>query len=165
VRLAAAIPMSRFARAALPAQLIAFSSSSSIASLPALFESAEVGLALPQRITSFVVPLATAMFKIAGPVAWTIGSLFVAWFYNVPLHAPQVAIVAFASVFLVFAAPGIPSGGFIMMAPLLVTVGLPAEGVGLLIALDAIPDRFITIHNVTGNLAATAIVARLSHER
>ena len=105
------------------------------------------------------------MFKIAAPVSWTIGPMFVAWFYNLPLPAPQVAIVAFAAVFLGFAAPGIPNGGFIMLAPLLVTVGLPAEGVGLLIALDAIPDRFITIHNVTGNLAATAIVARLSPER
>ncbi len=165
VRLAAAIPMSRFARAALPTQLIAFSSSSSIASLPALVESAEVGLALPKKVTGFVVPLATAVFKIAAPVSWTIGPMFVAWFYNLPLPAPQVAIVAFAAVFLGFAAPGIPNGGFIMLAPLLVTVGLPAEGVGLLIALDAIPDRFITIHNVTGNLAATAIVARLSPER
>ena len=74
VALGAGIPMKRFARAALPAQLIAFSSSSSIASLPALVQSAD-SLALPKRVSGFVLPLAVAMFKIAGPVAWTVGAL------------------------------------------------------------------------------------------
>jgi Na+/H+-dicarboxylate symporter len=160
VRLAAGIPMARFAKAALPAQLIAFSSSSSVASLPALVEAAETGLEIPENVTGFVLPLAAAMFKIAAPVAWTIGALFIGWFYNVPLHAPQLATIAFAAVFLGFASPGIPRGAFIMLTPLLVAVGLPAEGVGILIAVDAIPDTFTTVLNSTGNLAATALVAR-----
>ncbi len=160
VAVAAGIPMARFAKAALPAQLIAFSSSSSVASLPALVEAAETGLRLPVSVTSFVLPLATATFHIAGPVSWTVGTLFVAWFYGVPLHAPQLATIAFAAVFLGFAAPGVPRGAFIMLTPLLVAVGLPASGVGLLIAVDAIPDTFSTVLNVTGNLAATALIAR-----
>ena len=77
-----------------------------------------------------------------------------------PLGVTQLATIAFASVFLAFAAPGIPRGGFIMLTPLLVAVGLPAEGVGLLIAVDAIPDVFATVLNATGYLAATAVVAR-----
>ena len=52
-----------------------------------------------------------------------------------------------------------PRGAFIMLTPLLLAVGLPAEGVGILIAVDAIPDTFSTRFNVTGNLAATAIIA------
>jgi Na+/H+-dicarboxylate symporter len=154
------IPMSRFAKAALPAQLIAFSSSSSIASLPALVESAERGLGLSQRVTGFVLPLAVSLFKLAGPVSWTIGALFVGWFYGVPLHARELATIAFAAVFLAFAVPGIPRGAFIMLTPLFVTIGLPPEGIGILIAVDAIPDTFATVLNVTGDLAATAIVAR-----
>ena len=154
------IPMSRFAKAALPAQLIAFSSSSSIASLPALVVSAEQGLELPQRVTGFVLPLAVSLFKLAGPVSWTIGALFVGWFYGVPLHARELATIAFAAVFLAFAVPGIPRGAFIMLTPLFVTIGLPPEGIGILIAVDAIPDTFATVLNVTGDLAATAIVAR-----
>jgi Na+/H+-dicarboxylate symporter len=159
VQLAAGIPVSRFAKSVLPAQLIAFSTSSSIASLPALVESARV-LALAPGPSGFVLPLATATFKIAAPVSWTVGALFVGWFYGIPLHAAQLATIAFAAVFLAFAAPGIPRGAFIMLTPLLVAVGLPAEGVGLLIAVDAIPDTFATVLNVTGNLAATAIVAK-----
>ncbi|HEY8130712.1 MAG TPA: cation:dicarboxylase symporter family transporter, partial [Thermoanaerobaculia bacterium] len=58
-----------------------------------------------------------------------------------------------------FVAPGIPRGAFIMLTPLFLTIGLPAEGIGILIAVDAIPDTFASTLNATGNLAATAIVA------
>ena len=159
VALIARIPMKTFGRAALPSQLIAFSSSSSIASLPALVESAERGLGLPARVTGFVLPLAVSTFKLAGPVSWTVGALFVGWFYGIPLHAQQLATVAFASVFLAFAAPGVPRGAFIMLTPLFLAIGLPAEGIGILIAVDAIPDTFATVLNVTGDLVAAVLVS------
>ena len=165
VALAARIPMRRFARAALPGQIIAFSSSSSIAALPSLVEGAERELGLPDRVVAFVLPLAASTFKIAAPVSWTIGALFVGWFYGISLHASQLAMIAFAALFLAFVAPGIPRGGFIMLTPLFLTIGLPAEGIGILIALDAIPDTFASALNATGNLAATAIVARAELDR
>jgi proton glutamate symport protein len=160
VALVGRVSIRRFARAALPAQLIAFSSSSSIASLPALVESAERGLELPAPITGFVLPLSVSTFKIASPPAWTFGALFIGWFYGVPLHARELATIAFAAVFLAFAAPGIPRGAFIMLTPLFLAIGLPAEGIGILIAVDAIPDTFATVLNVTGDLAAAVLVAR-----
>jgi Na+/H+-dicarboxylate symporter len=162
VAVVARVPMRRFARAALPPQTVAFASSSSLASLPALVESAEDELHLPERVSGFVLPLAVSIFKIAAPVSWTVGALLVGWFYGIPLHAPQLAIVAFAAIFLAFAVPGVPRGAFLMLTPLFLAIGLPAEGVGLLIAVDAIPDLFSTVLNVTGDLAAAAIVARKS---
>ena len=158
VAVGARIPMRRFARAALPAQLIAFSSSSSIASLPSLVESAD-NLGLPPRVSGFVLPLAVSSFKIAAPLSWTVGALFVAWFYAIPLHAADLATIAFAAVFLAFAVPGVPRGAFILLTPLFLAIGLPAEGIGILIAVDAIPDTFSTALNVTGDLAAAALVA------
>jgi len=159
VAIGARIPMRRFGRAALPAQLIAFSSTSSIASLPALVESAEA-LELPETTTGFVLPLAVSTFKIAAPLSWTVGALFVGWFYGIPIHATGLATIAFAAVFLAFAVPGIPRGAFIMLTPLFLAIGLPADGIGILIAVDAIPDVFSTVLNVTGDLAAAALVAR-----
>ena len=123
-------------------------------------ESAERGLGLSNQVTGFVLPLSVSAFKLAAPVSWTVGALFVGWFYGVPLHIPQLATVAFASVFLAFAAPGVPRGAFIMLTPLFLAIGLPAEGIGILIAVDAIPDTFATVLNVTGDLAAAALVAK-----
>jgi proton glutamate symport protein len=154
------IPLRRFARAALPAQLIAFTSSSSVASLPALVESAERGLGLPKRVSGFVLPVAVSTFHFAAPVTWTVGTVFVGWFYGIPIGAREITIVALASVFLTAAAPGVPRGGFIMLAPLFSELKLPVEGIGVLIALDTIPDTFATALNVTGDLAAAALVAR-----
>ena len=151
-----------FAAAALPAQMIAFSSSSSIASLPALVQGAEKRLRLPAEVTGFVLPLAVSTFKFAGPVSWTFGALFVAWFYRVELHAAQYATIAFATTFVSFAAPGVPRGAFLMLAPLFLAIGLPVEGIGMLIAVDAIPDLFATVLNASGDIAAAALVARYS---
>ncbi|MBV9879579.1 MAG: dicarboxylate/amino acid:cation symporter [Gemmatirosa sp.] len=165
VGLFGAVSASRFGRGVLEPQLIALSSSSSMATLPAMVRCAERppaerGLGLSAEATGFVLPLAASTFKIAGPVSWTTGALFVAWFYGVPLHARELATIAFAAVFLAFGVPGVPRGAFIMLAPLFVAIGLPPEGIGLLIAVDAIPDTFATVLNVTGNLAAAALVDR-----
>ena len=138
--------------------MIALTSSSSVASLPAMVEAVNGPLKLPPRAGSFVLPLAVSTFKLAGPVSWAIGASFVAWFFGVPLHARELGIVAFAAVFLGFATPGVPNGAFLLLTPLFVQIGLPAEGIGVLIALDAIPDRFSTVLNATGDVAAAAIV-------
>jgi Na+/H+-dicarboxylate symporter len=160
VAIVARVPIKRFAKAALPVQLIALSTSSSIASLPALIESARDELGLDDRVTGFVLPLAVSVFHIAGAVSWTSGAMFVAWFYGIDLHVAQLVTIALATVTLNFAVPGIPRGAFIMLTPLFLSIGLPAEGIGILIAVDAFPDMFSTVLNVTGDLAAAALVAR-----
>lgn len=156
----AKLPMREFAGAALPGQLIAFSSSSSIASLPALVRGADEHLHLPKDVTGFVLPLAVSMFKFAAPVSWTFGALFVAWFYHVDLGPAAYLTIAFAAIFLAFAAPGVPRGAFLMLAPMFLSIRLPVEGIGILIAVDAIPDLFATVLNATGDLAAAVFVAR-----
>lgn len=154
------IGIRRFARAMLEPQLIALSSSSSIAALPALVESAERALKLPTRVTGFVLPLSVSSFKVAAPVSWTVGALFIAWFYGVPLHTTELVTIGIFSVFMAFGAPGVPRGAFIALAPLFIAIGLPVEGIGILIAVDAIPDTLATALNVTGYMASTVVVAR-----
>lgn len=160
VAMFARLPMREFGRAVLPAQTIALSSSSSIASLPALVRGAEDGLHLPKDVTGFVLPLAVSVFKFAAPVSWTFGSLFIAWYYQVPLDAMAYLTIAFTAIFLSFAGPGVPRGAFLMLLPMFLWIKLPPEGLGILIAVDAIPDIFATVLNVTGDLAAVVFVAR-----
>ena len=150
----------RFARAALPSQVVAFTSSSSIASLPALIDGAEQGLGLSPTVTGFVLPLAVTTFKIGTPITWSVAALFLARLYGVHLGPAETATLVTTAILTSFSTPGVPQGGFLLLAPVLVSVGLPAEGVGLLIALDAIPDRFATMLNVTGDLTATTVIAR-----
>ena len=150
-----------FVRAALPAQAVAFSSSSSLASLPALVDSAR-RLGVPSSLGGFVLPLAVSSFKVASAVSWLTGATVLARLYGVELGiADQLTIVA-SAVALSFATPGVPNGAFLLLAPVLASVGLPAAGVALLIAIDSIPDLFATMTNVTGDFAAVAIVNRWS---
>lgn len=150
----------QFPRAALPAQIVAFTSSSSIASLPAMIEGAERGLGMPRAMAGFVLPLAVATLKVATPIGWCVAALFLGKLYGVSVGSTEIATLLTASVLMSFSAPGVPLAGFLLLAPVLVSIGLPAEGVGILVALDAIPDRFATVLNVTGNLTAATVIAR-----
>lgn len=154
------VPFRDFALATLPAQAVAVSSRSSLASLPALIEGAEGALRLPSEIAGFVLPLAVSTFKISAPIAWITGALFLAKLYGVSLGATDVVLIGAVSVILSFSGPGIPSGSLIPLAPLYASLGLPAEGIGLLIALDVFPDIFRTVSNVTADMVAATILAR-----
>jgi Na+/H+-dicarboxylate symporter len=149
--------MRDFARSVLPSQLIGMSASSSIATLPAMVASSDA-LGVRQTTSGFVLPLAVSIFKPAAAVAWTIGVLFMGKFYGVPIGVGELTTVALASIFLSFAAPGVPRGAFLLLTPLFVQLRIPVEGIGVLIAIDLIPDMFATVVNVTGDVAAAAIV-------
>jgi proton glutamate symport protein len=149
-----------FAMATFPAQAVAFSSRSSVASLPALIEGAEGRLRLPPEIAGFVLPLAVSTFKISAPIAWIAGALFIGRLYGVDLDAKAVLLIGAVSVLLSFGGPGIPSGSLVMVAPLYTSLGLPIEGVGILIALDVFPDIFKTVSNVTADMVAITILTR-----
>jgi proton glutamate symport protein len=155
------VPLPRFLRAALPAQAVAFSSSSSLASLPALVDSAD-RLGIPQPLAGFVLPLAVSSFKVVIAASWLVGTIFLGRLYGVSLGVADYLTVVAAAMALSFATPGVPNGAFLLLAPLLASLGLPPAGVALLIAVDAIPDLFATAANVTGDFAAVSIVRRVS---
>jgi Na+/H+-dicarboxylate symporter len=115
-------------------------------------------LRVPSRTSGFVLPLAVSVFKPAAPVAWIVGVLFIGEFYGVPVGVRSLTIVTLASIFLSFAAPGVPRGAFLLLTPLFTAIGLPAAGIGVLIAVDLFPDMSATVVNVTGDVAAATIV-------
>jgi Na+/H+-dicarboxylate symporter len=156
---AGGVSLRSFARAVLPAQAVAMSSRSSLASLPALIDGARK-LELSPTIKGFVLPLAVSTFKAGGPVSGVAGAVFLSHLYGVPIGPADIALVAIVSTVLTFATPGIPSGSLILMTPLYTSIGLPAEGIGLLIAVDLLPDIFKTVTNVTADMVAAVIVSR-----
>jgi proton glutamate symport protein len=146
-----------FARAAAPGQIVALTTRSSMAALPAMLTAADETLALPRTVTSFAMPLAVSTFRYVQPVTWQAYAAFAAALYGVHLGASEVATLAVASVLMSFSVPGIPFGGLYVIAPVLPAIGIPAEAVGVLIAVDLIPDLFKSLSNSTGHLAAVAL--------
>jgi Na+/H+-dicarboxylate symporter len=153
-------PWRTFARAALPAQSIAFSSRSSLAALPAMLESVKDTLRLPPTIANFLIPLAVTMFRVGAGIGQSVGVLFIARLYGVDLNAAALLTIGVTSVVTSFSVPGIPGGSIIVMVPVLMSAGIPIEGVGILLGADTIPDMFRTTANVTGQMASAVILAR-----
>lgn len=156
----ARVPLRTFASALLPAQSIAFTSRSSLASFPVLLGAARVKLGLPESVAGFVLPLCASIFKLNSPITWPLGAVLVARLYGVDFSGTELVIFAAGSVILSLTTPGIPSGGFFVQAPLYLAVGLPPEGLGILIAVDFIPDLFKTLLNLTSYASTALLVAR-----
>ena len=156
------VRFSQFARAAAPAQVVAISTQSSLASLPAMIAAAQVDLRLSGRITAITLPLAVSLFRVTSPPFNLAVVLFVAHVYGVHIGAAQLAAGVLVTVVTSFAVVGLPSQltFFTTTVPISLAMGVPTEMLSLLLALEVIPDIFRTVGNVTGDLAVTTVVAR-----
>jgi Na+/H+-dicarboxylate symporter len=154
------VPLARFARACAPVQALAFSSRSSLACLPVMVEQARDTLKLPDAVTALFLPVAAAMFRAGSAIGTTIGALFLAHLYGVPLTAMETAVVAVTAVLTMFGSPGVPSGAVVIIVPILASAGVPVEGIGILLAVDTLPDMFRTTTNVTATMAGAAVLGR-----
>ncbi|HEX7113949.1 MAG TPA: dicarboxylate/amino acid:cation symporter [Steroidobacter sp.] len=155
-------PIRRFAAAILPAQAIAASTQSSLASLPAMLESAQSRLGYTRAVTALVLPMAVSLFRITSPMQYLGAATFIAWAYGIDLSFAQLSVGVTLAVVLSLGAVGLPGQVSFMASTLPVTqsMGLPIEPLGILLAIDTVPDVFATVGNVTADLTATSIVAR-----
>lgn len=155
-------PIARFTSAATPVWAIAASTQSSLASLPAMLEAALCGLRIPPRIADVTLPLAVAVFRFTSPVANLAVCFFVAHLYGLEPSFVQILSAVIVAYAVSIAAVGLPGQiSFIAsIAPICLALGVPTEVLGILIAVEVIPDIFRTLGNVTGDLAATSILAR-----
>ncbi len=155
------ISIRQFARAVAPAQLVAVSTRSSIASLPALIEGGTDHLRLPVTATGFVLPLTVAVFKVNRTISSTAKLLFIAHVYDIPLSAQTIVAFLATVILLSFSSVGVPDGGTAFATvPAYLAAGLPLEAVIVFEATTTIPDIFKTLLNVTGDMSAAAMLSR-----
>jgi proton glutamate symport protein len=151
-------------RAMSPALFTAFSTSSSAATLPVTIECIEKRVGVSNRICSFTVPLGTSLNMAGGALCMCIASLFIARTYAIPLSVTTISLVALMALLTSIGIAGIPSASLISVALILNTIGVPAEGIGLIIAVDRILDMFRTTVNVLGNATCAVLLARSEGE-
>ncbi|MHB1057396.1 MAG: dicarboxylate/amino acid:cation symporter [Rhodanobacter sp.] len=154
----------RFALGLLPAQVVAISTQSSLASLPAMLESADRRLGYPKQVAALVLPMAVSLFRLTSPVQYMTSAVFIAWAYGVDLSTAQLLAGAMLAVVISLGSVGLP-GQVTFIAtnlPVAQAMGLPLSPLGLMLAVDTIPDALATLGNVTGDLTAASVVTRQS---
>jgi Na+/H+-dicarboxylate symporter len=149
--------LGRFARAILPAQVVAASTQSSLASMPAMLTVAR-DAGCPARVSGLVLPLAVSLFRVTSPAQYVAVTSFIAWAHGIELPAGTLAIAALLAVVISIGSVGLPGQASFMGTnlPVVQAAGLPVEPLGLLLAIDLIPDVFATVGNVTADLAITS---------
>lgn len=162
VRLGGGESLARYAPAIVPPQMVAASTQSSLASLPAMMDATGKTLGYAPQVTGLVLPMAVSLFRITSPVQYMAVATFIAWAFGIDLALAPLILATLLAVVISIGSVGLPGQAIFMGTNLPVThsLGLPVEPLGLLLAVDLIPDVFATVANVSGDLAVTSRVAR-----
>ncbi|MFC4594351.1 dicarboxylate/amino acid:cation symporter [Sphingobium tyrosinilyticum] len=153
----------RFARASLSAQAVALGTQSSLATLPVMVEAART-LDVPEARTAIVLPMAVSLFRTASVAANVAVTLYLAHLHAVPIGLGQLALIALVAVPVSLGAVGLPAqvSFFATIAPVCIAAGVPVTALPLLLAIEAIPDLFRTVGNVTNDIAIACAAGRTS---
>ncbi len=161
VRLIARRPLAAFFKVIRPVQLLAFSTSSSSATLPLTMECAEEELKVSKEVSSFVLPLGSTVNMDGTALYQGVAAVFIAQVFGLDLSlGDQLGVVLTATMASVGAA-GVPGAGIVTLALVLTAAGIPQVGLALILGVDRLLDMFRTAVNVTGDLAVCAAMGRL----
>lgn len=149
-----------FFRKVSPALLTAFSTASSSASLPITLDCCEKEAGLSKKTTRFVAPLGATINMDGTALYEAVAAIFIAQVYGIELSLGQELVIFLTATLAAIGAAGIPEAGLITMILVLQSVGLPVEGIGLLLAIDWLLDRFRTTINVWGDMVGCAVLQR-----
>ncbi len=144
----------------IPAMSVAFSTSSSNATLPMSMDVAQENLGVPKRISSFVQPLGATINMDGTAIMQGVATVFIAQVYGIDLSLTQLLTVVGLAVVASIGTAGVPGVGFILLAMVLGQVGLPVEGIALILGIDRLLDMTRTAVNITGDAACAYIVAK-----
>lgn len=149
----------RFAKALSRALLTAFSTSSSSATLPVTLEDIEKNAGVSNRIASFVLPLGATVNMDGTALYEAVAALFIAQLYQIDLTFGEQVVIFVTATLAAIGAAGVPSAGLVTMVLVLRAVGLPEDGIGLIVAVDRVLDMCRTTVNVWGDAVGARIIA------
>jgi Na+/H+-dicarboxylate symporter len=155
------VGLGRYIRAALPSQAVALSTQSSLATLPVMIEGAGK-LGVPVAVSGVALPLAVAIFRATGPAMNFAVAIYVAEWFNVPLSPATLAVGVVVATLTSLGSVSLPGTVSYVsaIAPVAATIGAPVSPLGLLVAVETLPDIMRTVGNVTWDIAATSWLSR-----
>ena len=139
-------------------QLFSFTTSSSAAPLPRILETTERGLGVSPEVSSFVLPIGVTINMDGTSCYQTIAILFIAQVLGVDLSFADLMVIIGMTVVSSIGTPGIPGGSFVILTMVLGAVGIPAEGLALILGIDRPLDMLRTSVNVTGDATVAAMI-------
>jgi Na+/H+-dicarboxylate symporter len=149
----------KFFQAISPAQFLAFSTSSSAATLPVTMEVVNDNLKIPKRISSFVLPIGATVNMDGTSLYQAVAVVFLAQFHLLDLSFAQQATIVLTATLASIGSAAVPSAGLIMLIIVLESVGLNPAWIALIFPVDRILDMCRTVVNVTGDIAVTTAIA------
>ncbi len=164
VRTLAGMSPLKFFKGMLPAIMFAFSSSSSVGTLPTNLECAEK-LGADRDIASFVLPLGATINMDGTAIYQGVCSIFIASCFGISLTFPQMLTIVLTATLASIGTAGVPGAGMVMLAMVLSSVGLPVEGIALVAGVDRIFDMGRTVVNITGDTSCAIIVSAMERKK
>ena len=153
----------RFFKEMAPAMIFAFSSASSVGTLPLNMECCEK-LGADKETTAFVLPLGATINMDGTAIYQGVCAIFIASCFGIDLTLSQMATIVITATLASIGTAGVPGAGMVMLAMVLTSVGLPVEGIALVAGVDRIFDMGRTVLNITGDASCAVIVSRLENK-
>ena len=154
----------KFYKGMLPAMMFAFSSASSVGTLPINMECTEE-LGASKEVTSFVLPLGATINMDGTAIYQGVCSVFIAACFGIDLTFAQMMTIVITATLASIGTAGVPGSGMIMLTMVLTSVGLPIEGIALVAGVDRIFDMGRTVLNITGDASAAVIVSNMENKK
>ncbi len=154
----------KFFKGMIPAMLFAFSSASSVGTIPLNMECSQK-LGASKEVTSFVLPLGATINMDGTAIYQGVCAIFIASCYGISLTPSQIVTIVLTATLASIGTAGVPGAGMVMLAMVLQSVGLPVEGIALVAGVDRIFDMGRTVVNITGDASCAIIVSNLQKKR
>lgn len=164
LKLLTKMPLKKFLKGISPAQLLAFSTSSSGATLPVTMERCEEKLGVSEEVSSFVLPLGATINMDGTALYQAVAAVFIAQTLNMSLDLSAQLTIILTAVLASIGTAAVPGAGIIMLVIILEAIGVPSAGVALILGVDRILDMIRTTINVTGDASVSIIVANSENQ-